>query len=375
MKKKVESRTCRYMFLWTLIITLLLSNLIVNADTDIKVTSVPSAWALEEIRQAKASGLLPDELSSDYVSSIKRNEYAALALLLYKRAGKEAVITNKEPFKDITGDRYEKELIEAYNAGLITGYGNGMYNPSANMTREEIASLIVKLVKAVNPNEAITVKTKQSFQDANLIGSWAKTYVEYCYENGIMKGISGNKIDPKGASTREQAIALIYRLGISKRIISEPEKASGMTSAGAAASVMGSVTFESIKGIFSNSLYEYIEDFLENKAYDSATIEQSSVVITIDEEKSINFAKGENGLTATFTFTELSDTLYIQEISKAATDIAGNDGIAKLIKENIGKANQTLSFQSIDGTILSTGETLKNYYTGENIYIVRLYAQ
>jgi hypothetical protein len=108
-------------------------------------------------------------------------------------------------------------MVEAYNAGIIKGDGDGNFRPDEPITREEIASLVVNLVKRLENTTTLDMSSKTSFGDAASISTWSKDYINYCYSRQIMNGVgndaSGNVIiDPLGKATREQAILLIYRL-------------------------------------------------------------------------------------------------------------------------------------------------------------------
>ncbi|MFZ5353573.1 MAG: S-layer homology domain-containing protein [Bacillota bacterium] len=178
-----------------------------------------SSWAVEEVNAALAAGLVPEELQSDYKSPIMRNEYAALAMRLFGMAGFSVQVTNDKPFPDISGDFYENTILKAYNAGVVGGYPDGTFKPENKITRQEIATLIVNLVRSMYPAANLKPVKYYDFEDNTKLEDWARDDVNFCYENGIQRGVGGNMIDPQGYSTREQAIMLIYRLAAAWRLI------------------------------------------------------------------------------------------------------------------------------------------------------------
>lgn len=179
----------------------------------------PSQWAEAEINAAIENKLVPEELKTNYQEKIKRFEYVLLALKVYDISGKDAVISNESPFTDTTDHLYEPDIIRAYNAGIIKGDGKGSFHPDNYISREEIASLVVNLLKQISPDRDYTLKSTYQFNDRNKISDWATYYIDYCYENKILNGYNGNIMDPKGNATIEQSIALLYRLANTEHLL------------------------------------------------------------------------------------------------------------------------------------------------------------
>ncbi|WP_252891599.1 S-layer homology domain-containing protein [Thermoclostridium stercorarium] len=185
-------------------------NALAQASTDTK--SQPSHWAEEEISEAIAKGLVPEELQTNYQSNIKRYEYVLLALKVFDKTGKQVNTENEKPFNDVLNHKYEQEIVRAYNAGIIKGDGKGNFFPDNYITRQEIASLVVNLLMRISPEKDFSVKNSYEYSDESEISDWAKYYIDYCFENKILTGYGNNVIDPKGNATIEQSIALLYRL-------------------------------------------------------------------------------------------------------------------------------------------------------------------
>ncbi len=179
----------------------------------------PSDWAEPEVKSAVDNMLVPQSLQSNYQSNIKRYEYVLLALKVYDLAGKNAEIKDSAPFGDVKNHSYELDIVRAYNAGIIKGDGKGSFFPDKNITREEIASLVVNLLKQISPDRDYELKSTYPYADRNMIADWATYYIDYCYENKILNGTGNNKMDPKGNATIEQSIALLYRLANSEQLL------------------------------------------------------------------------------------------------------------------------------------------------------------
>lgn len=202
-----------------LMILLIISNTLINANS-----MEPSEWAKDEIENSINKDLVPNSLKASYQTPIKRYEYVLLALEILDRKGMDLFIKQEYVFKDILGHSYEKEILTAYNAGIISGDGRGYFKPDDNITRQEIAALIVKLLKVLSPQQNFSIDEEFTYSDTAYISNWAKQDINYCYSNGIIKGIGKDKkgfdvINPLGTATREEAILLIYRLANSYDLI------------------------------------------------------------------------------------------------------------------------------------------------------------
>jgi len=207
--KKIKTQS-KLLLILTLSMSMLLSSITIMAADE------PSSWALEEVNSALSQGFVPSSLQNGYQTDIKRYEYVLLALELLKEKKINIKITSRYPFTDIYDHPYEDEIVQAYNAGIIKGNGDGTFRPDDPITRQEIASLVVNLVKVLDQKETLDTSSSYEYSDQASISSWAKGYINYCYNNNIMNGVGkdGNgkdRIQPLGKATREQAILLWYR--------------------------------------------------------------------------------------------------------------------------------------------------------------------
>lgn len=209
------------------IITLVLSLMIVLVvPSQAETLQSPSGWAEVEISLAALEGLLPNELRGSYQNSITRAEYVLIAKAVLDEADVEISSFNKYPFEDIIGHEYEDAIVVAYNAGVINGYEDSTFKPDNPITRQEMATLIVNLIRIIDPERDLVQKNTYEYSDMPLIGGWAKNNLDYCYNNSIIKGVgidaNGRKIiDPLGKATVEQSIILMYRVAESEQILED----------------------------------------------------------------------------------------------------------------------------------------------------------
>ncbi len=176
------------------------------------------AWAETAITDGIDREYLPPELTYNYRSNITRKEYCHLAIAAYEYEnssynGKAANFDYTSPFAD-TDDYY---VCAAADLGIVSGIGDGIFEPDRAITRQEAAVLLCNLARLMGRDGQIN-EYQQKFADDNLIAPWAKDSVyricSITSQNGegIMVGTGNNKFSPAMNYTRQQAAVTIYRL-------------------------------------------------------------------------------------------------------------------------------------------------------------------
>ncbi len=95
------------------------------------------------------------------------------------------------------------------SVGVVNGVGDGKFDPEAQLTREQAATILSRLAEAIgNPMP----KNAPSFTDNHQISDWAYDQVGQVQFAGIMSGVGNNLFAPKDPYTREQSILTIVRL-------------------------------------------------------------------------------------------------------------------------------------------------------------------
>ena len=96
---------------------------------------------------------------------------------------------------------------------ILTGYTDGSYQPAGNVTREEMATIICKML--LGPDVAKTlVQGTSNFKDV-AANRWSAGYIEYCANLGIIDGYGDGTFNPAGNVTiGEAAKMLLVAAGI-----------------------------------------------------------------------------------------------------------------------------------------------------------------
>jgi hypothetical protein len=100
-----------------------------------------------------------------------------------------------------------------YEAGIVSGYGDGLYPPELAVTRDQMAVYIARALEAPS-GEAVLADwvpaDPQDFPDVPA-DHWAYTHVEYCVENGVVAGYDDGSYHPEYEVTRDQMAVYVAR--------------------------------------------------------------------------------------------------------------------------------------------------------------------
>ncbi|WP_433582436.1 5'-nucleotidase C-terminal domain-containing protein [Paenibacillus amylolyticus] len=113
-------------------------------------------------------------------------------------------------FKDVAANAaYADAIVEATHAGFIQGYGGNFY-PDRDITREEAATILAKLVKdQATDKDAATIIA--SFEDGKSVSAYAIKPMAKLIDKGILAGTDKKSLQPKQGLTANDAKALIEK--------------------------------------------------------------------------------------------------------------------------------------------------------------------
>lgn len=198
-----------------LTLVFLMNTLVYAADKSDYAGHKPSTWAQEDIAELYETGILRDEAFVRFQDAITRQEFIYLAVRLYETInGEEVKVSSKIKFSD-TNDVY---ALKGATLGITTGIGDGKFGPNQKITREQMASMLVKVMTLSDINLDYDVL---SYKDTNKISDYAKESLAAASRFGIIKGYD-NMINPKGDAKIEQALYIFKnmydKLGVSTEL-------------------------------------------------------------------------------------------------------------------------------------------------------------
>ena len=133
-----------------------------------------------------------------------------MATILWRMEG-SPVPKGKNSFTDVeAGKWYADAITWTAENGIFAGYGKDKFGPDDPITREQLAAIFYRY--ADYKGYDLTVKGDlDKFKDADKITDYAKTAMQWAVGSGLVKGKSGNLLDPQGTATRAEIAAMLHR--------------------------------------------------------------------------------------------------------------------------------------------------------------------
>ena len=133
-----------------------------------------------------------------------------MATILWRMEGSPAP-KGKNSFTDVeAGKWYADAITWTAENGIFAGYGKDKFGPDDPITREQLAAIFYRY--ADYKGYDLTVKGNlDKFKDADKITDYAKTAMQWAVGSGLVKGKSGNLLDPQGMATRAEIAAMLHR--------------------------------------------------------------------------------------------------------------------------------------------------------------------
>jgi hypothetical protein len=173
------------------------------ATPDVELVDVKGHWAQAAINRLVTLGAITgyNDQSFRPENAITRAEFVTIVIKLLALEGDSTV-----RFED-TKSHWANEYISiAASAGFVNGKTDQLFNPDDQITREEMAVIIGRLMKLTTDTSA------SGFKDDANISTWAKSAVSAIVAQGIMNGYPEGSFKPTSGATRAEAVTVIIRM-------------------------------------------------------------------------------------------------------------------------------------------------------------------
>ena len=159
-------------------------------DNTKKFTDMDGQWALDDVTFAAARELFGGVGGGKFAPAQSMTR-GMINTVLARLAGEDT--SGSTPW-------YAKGTAWAAQNGVSDGK-----NPESRVTREQMATMLYRF--AGSPE----VSGELSFADAGQVSAWAHDAVLWCVQNGILNGVSGNRLAPQALAQRAQVAAMLQR--------------------------------------------------------------------------------------------------------------------------------------------------------------------
>lgn len=173
----------------------------------------PTYWAYLPIEAANHAGIIQGYADSTFRPEqvVTRDQAAVfLARALAGGDSKVPVGPATASFKDVSTTYWAFKYIEYVKVkGIISGYSDGTFRPTTNITRDQMAVFIARAI-AGGDAKVPAGPTTPTFKDVPT-NYWAYKYIEYLAKKGIISGYADGTFHPTENLTRAQAAAFMSK--------------------------------------------------------------------------------------------------------------------------------------------------------------------
>ena len=167
-------------------------------------------WAEKQIEVLAGKGFINGKSEGvfDPNAAITRAEFAALLTRLLALSGE----VSSMPFTDVPSDAwYAEDVAAAFANGVVTGNSATTFDPNGNITRQEMAVMIGRVLSEQGYVAADTTELT-AFTDSNAVAAWAKSGVAMAAREEIVNGNPDGSFAPAANASRAEAAVMLYRL-------------------------------------------------------------------------------------------------------------------------------------------------------------------
>ncbi len=162
----------------------------------------PDAWYTEAVKYVEDNGLMSGTSVTTFAPNASMTR-VMLAAALYRIAGSPMVF-GSDTFTD-TQEKvwYTDAVLWAFQKGIISGYGNGLFGTDDPVSREQIVTILWRYAGSPSADAG------QDFVDESEIASYATTAVDWARVNGVVNGTDENRFFPRNSATRAEVAAML----------------------------------------------------------------------------------------------------------------------------------------------------------------------
>lgn len=147
--------------------------------------------------------------TSDTTFAPNANLDRAQAVQIFYNMEGQPTVYGDGGFTDVSGHWAIKAIAWGSRTGVVSGVGNGRFDPTSEVTREQFAQMLYNY--AIFKEYDLTDTGNLSrFPDGGSVSSWAITALSWANGNGLMNGSDG-KLLPGGTANRAQVASILMK--------------------------------------------------------------------------------------------------------------------------------------------------------------------
>ncbi|RAV23050.1 hypothetical protein DQG23_02285 [Paenibacillus contaminans] len=167
-------------------------------------------WAYNVIRELSAKQIVQGVSGTGFapLQPVTRAEFTALLVRAL-----QLELAGKAPFTDVASEAWYSEAIAAaVDSGLVDGIGDGRFAPNDEITREQMAAMLLRAYEWKTGKKTELAESTAVFQDNGEISGWAKSFVNAARQLELVQGRENDRFVPLGLTSRAESAQAVYNL-------------------------------------------------------------------------------------------------------------------------------------------------------------------
>ncbi len=168
-------------------------------------------WYYENVKYVNENGLMKGTTETTFAPNLELTR-GMFVTILYRLDGEPAV-NRGVPFADVnTDDYFANAVIWGQQCGIISGVSETEFAPNANITREQMATILYRYAKYKEYDVSVGEDTNiLSYDDAFDVSDYAYPALQWTCGAGLIKGRTETTLNPQDNATRAETAAILMR--------------------------------------------------------------------------------------------------------------------------------------------------------------------
>lgn len=211
--KQLWKRLTAWLLACVMLVTLLPAQaLAAERRTAVRFEDVTAdSWFYQPVLDAVEAGIFSGVSSTRFDPLVRMSRAMFVTVLGQLDGVRPADYPGDGDFPDVkAGEWYAPYVVWASRGGIVLGYGDGRFAPDDPITREQMASMLVRWMDAAGIRLSDRTVGRQPGDLASVSG-WAREAVLSLWNAGLMQGDSAGNLHPGDYATRAEGASFFLR--------------------------------------------------------------------------------------------------------------------------------------------------------------------
>ena len=179
------------------------------SDIGTTFSDVEGHWAAQSIRYCASAKLFSGVTASSFAPETTMSR--AMFVTVLSRMSGESISGFPNGFSDVPDDAwYMQPCNWGAAAKIVSGIGNGLFAPNADVTREQMAVFLYRYAQAYGLAGS-AAGSLSGYADRSSVSSYAREAMGWAVAKGYITGRSGSQLAPQANATRAEVATICAR--------------------------------------------------------------------------------------------------------------------------------------------------------------------